>query len=192
MEKLYILLLCCYGYMGTIFAQSPTLLKGTIGTYPVVMQLGSWDDTVASVNYFYESRKKNIELNGSVGKDGLINVVCYNNYEQKFDSKSERLELRKTKNGYAGTWSNTQKTLPVTLYIFSVESIKNPFSRYAYVQELMKDSPLDYARTAGLQFIKDSVSKMNGYYLDWYHEKYSGIPLFQLRKEVMTEAIRKI
>ena len=156
------------------------------------MELTSWDDTVASARYFYETKRKDIELNGIIRKDGLISVVYYNNYEKKFDSRSEKLELKKTKNGYTGTWSTIQKQLPVNLYFFSIDDIKNPFSKYSYVQKMKTESPLDYVRTAGLQFIKDSISKKNGYYLDWYHEKYSGIQLFRLRKENMTEAIKKI
>lgn len=192
MKKIVLTSLFCYCCTITAFAQGTTLLKGKIGAYPVIMELNSFDDTVAYARYFYESKRKDIELNGTIGKDGSIAVVCYNNYEQEFDSKSEKLELKKTKNGYAGTWSTTQKTLPVNLYSFSVDSIKNPFSGYHYVGKLKTESPLDYVRMAGLQFIKDSVDKRNGHYLDWYHEKYSNTQLFRLRKEVMTEALEKI
>lgn len=190
--KKFILVFLCFCCTVIAFAQWPILLKGKIGAYPVVMQLDSFDDTVAFARYFYENKKKDIELNGSMSKDGSITVICYNNYDGNFDKSSEKIQLRKTKNGYTGTWSTTQKTLPVTLSFLSIDSIKNPFSSYASLQQMKTESPLDYVRTAGLLFIKDSTSKKNGYYLDWYHEKYSGISLFRLRKETMTAAIRKI
>jgi len=190
MKKIAGITLFCCGFFIT-HAQNE-ILKGTIGTLPVIMELFTYEDTVASVTYFYENRRKNIELNGKVHKDGSITVVCYNNYDERFNSKSEKLELKKVKDRYTGKWISTKKTLPVNLTLFSIEGIKHPFAQQPDIQKLKKESPLDYVRTAGLQFIKDSTIRKNGFFLDWYHEKYSHIPLFRLRKETMTSSIKKV
>jgi hypothetical protein len=190
MKKLFFL--SAYSlYTLIVLAQGPTLLKGKIGSYPIIMELSSIDDTVANAKYFYESKRKDIELNGSITKDGVIDVVCYNNFEERFDDKSEKLQLKRTIDGYTGTWSTTKKALPVRLYFFSIDTVKNRFAGYANIQMLEKEDPLDYVRTAAFQFVKDSVSRMNGFDLDWYHEKHSGVELFRLRKPNMTEAIIK-
>lgn len=167
------------------------LLKGTIGKIPIVMQLKVFDDTVATARYYYETRKMDIELDGKISKDGSIRMVCYNNYEGSFDGKSERFELKKINGHFKGKWVSLKKTLPVDLAPFSIDSILHPFRNYARVAGLKKENPLDYVRSAGLSFIKDSTTSKAGYYLDWYHEKYSRISFPRLRKETMTEALKK-
>jgi hypothetical protein len=190
MKKLFFFSAYCLCTL-IVLGQGSTLLKGKIGPYTIIMELSSIDDTVAYAKYFYESKRKDIELNGTVANDGVIDVVCYNNFEESFDDKSEKLQLKRTKDGYTGTWSTTKKALPVRLYFFSVDTIRNRFGGYPAIRMLKKESPLDYVRTAAFQFIKDSVTRMNGYDLEWYHEKHSGVELFRLRKPNMTAAIIK-
>jgi hypothetical protein len=190
MKKISSLVFCFFLFLITT-AQTTTLFKGTIGTYPVVLQLTTYD-TSASATYFYENQKKNIELNGSIQKDGTIIVACYDNYDEQLENKSERLELKLQNNRCIGRWKTANKTLPVNLSIIALNKLKTPIDRYVSIQEIKKETPIDYLRMAGLRFIKDSTIKEKDYWLDWYHEKYSGIHLFRLRKQKMTNALAKV
>jgi hypothetical protein len=176
----------------SVSAQTPILLKGTIGSYPIILQLTISDDTSAYVTYFYESKRKNIEMNGKVQKDSSISVVCYNNFDERFTNKSEKIELKKIKDHYTGKWISTRKSFPIDLTPLSLEDINHPFAHDVSIEKLRTESPLDYVRTSGFLLIKNSTTRKNGFFLDWFHEKYSRVKLFRLREKVMTPSINKV
>jgi hypothetical protein len=107
MKKISSLIFCVFLFLITT-AQTTTLFKGTIGMYPIVLQLTTYD-TSASATYYYENQKKNIELNGSIQKDGTIIVACYDNYDEQLENKSEKLELKLQSNRCIGKWKTAKK-----------------------------------------------------------------------------------
>lgn len=192
-KKKIISLLLIFLYLPQINeAQKTTLLKGTIGKYPVIMELDVYGDTAVNLIYFYKNIRKNVNLEGTINKEGSIDAVRFNNYEEKFDSTSEQIELKKVNEKYIGKWTTTKRILPVRLIPFLINKFPNPYKKYSSIKDLVEQTPLDYIRIAGLYFIKDSTTNKSGFYLDWYHERYSHIILFRLRKDSMTQALKRV
>ena len=184
-------LLYCICFCLVMNAQDSQLLKGNLGTHPIVMYITYDLDSAIYIRYFYEHQRRDIELNGTINNKGLITVVCYNNVDERFDSSSEKFELSKVKDGYSGIWISNKRILPVQLQPLIANGIKNPYAGHPGMKPI-RSNPLDYVRTAALGFIKDSTTRKRNFFLDWYHEKYSGISLFRLRKKTMDARINKI
>ncbi len=116
MRFLYTLLLLV---ATTFLAHSKTIvLTGTIGKYPVTMELNT-DDTDCYGRYFYHSALRDIDLAGVFkGSKFRLYVLSPYNDSGKRDT-TERLTLS-PKNGteWSGTWRGTRSALlPVSLHI---------------------------------------------------------------------------
>jgi hypothetical protein len=159
-----------------------TILEGTIGKYPIVMEIRAFDSSLVEVNYFYEKHRKTINLSGKLKREGGISASTMND-ESAAKSDVEKFELRSSGDVYTGLWSLDKKRLPVSLKVISINPLKNPYGELDYVKNERKESPFNYVLISGLLFNKDSVSTSNGYTIDWYTEKHLGIPMIQVRND---------
>lgn len=165
-----------------------TILEGTIGNYPIVMEIRAFDSTLVEINYFYVKHRKTITLSGKLKREGGVSASSMDD-ESAAKADIEKFELRNSGDVYTGLWSLDKKRLPVKLKVISINPLKNPYGELDYVKKQWKESPYNYVLISGLLFNKDSVSKSNGYSIDWYKEKHTGVPMIQVRNDNNDPAI---
>jgi hypothetical protein len=167
----------------TSFAQTASL-EGTIGNIPVIMKLDMAEgDTLFSAEYFYAKQRKIIEL---IGRDKNGTLTLEN------EVLKEKFILKKKEEMYTGTWVNKDKRLAVNLKPIQVNDKKGAYDNLSSVINLKTYDPYKYLLVSGYVFNKDSTTSKNGYYIDWYKEKYTGLQMVQIRNDGTSAAIEKI
>ena len=130
--------------------------QGSIGNYPIYLELEDSDSDPIYASYFYKSHLKNIQLEGRSTETGFI-------FWEKYatESKSnEVFELEKVGDDLVGQWKNKNKILSVKLSPCKVN--------FGSILE------------SHITFLRDSVEKFGDKELVWFTEKYSKIPGFRL------------
>ncbi len=176
-----------------LFAQSSFLLEGTIGTYPVVMNL-NYDDSSCGASYFYKSRKGDIQMNGRADKGSLtLSVLRWNTAARKEDT-AEILHLNKeSATTFSGTWENNKNNhLPVALHTVNLKTTEHPFGGLDYIKSLKIEEPYEYMRTASMRLIKDSVVKKDKYTLEYVHIDNSPVWSFHITEGADKQTTDKI
>lgn len=168
-----LLAVALFATAGNLHAQDKTFaLQGTIGTYPIAMNLSCSDGECYDSRYFYLSTGQDIYMNGAVqGK------------HYKFTAGNEEtFELDETGDGtFSGTWRDKKgKSLPVSLKKINIAAIQSPYDNLGLVDSMKHNDPLSYLRTSLLKFVRDSVSDRKGKQIIWFHEAKSGAPFFRL------------
>jgi hypothetical protein len=167
----------------------PEVLTGKIGAYPVIMELDAGNEEITG-NYFYVKYRKNTALMGLKKSGGIISVATSQRQSDKADA--EVFELTNAGSSYAGSWALDKKRLRVELKPINLEQYKNPYDELEFVKKLKKDNPYHYVLISAFVFSKDSSTSVGGYIVDWYKEKYTHVPMLQLRNDSNNPAIAKI
>jgi hypothetical protein len=168
----------------------PLVLTGKIGASPVIMQLNVVDDSTVEGSYFYVKYRKTIALNGKKNRQGIILTSSFASEQDKPDA--ETIELENAGPEYIGRWSLDKKKLRVELNPIDIEKYRNPYDEMEFVKDLKKENPYQYALMSAFVFNKDSSTVHAGYKIDWYKEKYTMVPMVQLRNDNNSAAITKI
>ncbi|MDR3419452.1 MAG: hypothetical protein P4L83_25010 [Nevskia sp.] len=144
------------------------VLKGTVGTHPVVMQFDASPDG-ATGNYFYVKFKQDIVLQGSAGKDKV---------DLSSESTGDHFVLSRGGDGYTGTFTTAKGVkLPVTLARVAHGSVPEPQPDLAFRQPLS-----DYARLrlADVKFVDGRKETVGKYTIQWYSEPLSKLEMFRV------------
>jgi hypothetical protein len=164
MHRLFISAIAIICYYST--GAQVSLYKGKIGSYPVVMQL-EISDTSVTGNYFYQSYKMTIPLEGSISNTGLITLS--NN------ERTEFFQMKKKNDGFTGSWTNKEKSLRVEFQPISLSGFRNPYIQPGEVTKWKKERPFDFILSAGFRFEKLKTIIVNGIIINVLKEKYTKI-----------------
>ena len=151
------------------------VLRGSVGTHPVVMELGS-DGDDAFGTYFYEKYRQDIPLHGKSSQAGIeLSSAVYDSDQPKAD----RFVLVRDGDGYKGRFSHAgDKALPVELHAVAAGSVSDPLPGLAFEQPL---SDYERLRLAGLRFVPGKQETIGaGYRIQWLSEPLSGISMFHV------------
>ena len=170
------------------------LLEGTIGSYPIVMNL-NYDDSTSSAAYFYKSAKKDMQLTGiTVG----IHIILYAerwNEKIKRNDTSETITLKiEGKGAFFGTWENNKhEKLEVSLKAVEINNVHNPFAALPYVKAQKTEDPYNYMRITAMPVVKDSVVKQGKFTLEYVHVENTGVYSLRIAgNDVVTDKINEI
>ena len=131
--------------------------SGTIDKYQIFLEIENpFSDTILRANYFYNDHLKNIQLEGEVS-DSII-TLRKKTYTK--GDKQETFQLKIIDKTLIGNWISDNKSLEVKL--------------------TSTDKDLELIKQVKLEFIRDSVQKINNKELVWLKEKYSKISMFRL------------
>jgi hypothetical protein len=167
------------------------VLTGKIGAYPVIMELNVHDDSMVEANYFYVKYRKNTSLSGQKNNGDAISMTSFfRNESDKPDA--EKIELVNMGSTYTGSWSLDKKKLRIELQPIDMEKYKSPYDELEFVKKLKKDNPYQYALISAFVFNKDSSFSIAGYKVDRYKEKYTHVPMVQLRNDTNDPAIARV
>ncbi len=180
MKRSIILLLLVLGY--GIAKAGELLLEGTIGTYPIVINLNI-DNSSTWGSYFYKSTCSDIVLEGQNSGDNVTLKVSRTNNKTKETEVAETFRLKQGANkSWTGTWTDKKgKQLKVSLSPVNINTIKNPFGYLPEVADLKMKMPYEYMRTACIKIVYDGATVKNGKYtLKYYHLKNTKVKLFEV------------
>jgi len=165
-------------------------LQGTIGKYPVVMNISTDDDGTCNAKYFYTSALHDIYL------EGKATNTTFSFSAETYDASgkstgTERFSLTEgAKHNFTGTWkSGKGKVLPVALHPAVAGAAKNPFLKYSAVHEA---DDYDLLRSAEMKIIKDSTGKRGPYTLSYIHIAHSQVGIMQFTTGPDMPALNKI
>ncbi len=150
------------------------LLRGTVGKYPVVMQLDT-DGNSLSGDYFYEKHKQGIPLHGSLEQQ------TYTLKSGVFDmdgAKTDQFALSKIDGGFRGSFKTDQgPVLPVELHVVDPGSVADPRPDL----QLKTRSAYEKLQLTGLKFVDGKKETVDGkYQIQWFKESLSGISMFHV------------
>ena len=154
------------------------LLRGTVGKYPVVIQLDSDGKTLFG-DYFYEKHKQGIPLHGSVEQQ------TYQLKSGVFDmdgAKTDQFTLSKVDGGFFKGTFTTDKgpVLPVELHAVDPGSVADPRPDL-HLHLLESRSAYEKLQLTDLKFIAGKKETVGGkYQIQWYRESLSGISMFHV------------
>ena len=194
MKKLGITLLLYLAIAFNSNGQNSFVLEGTIGKYPVIMQMNSFNGNWSAV-YFYKKFRHDIELEGQISGADTINLRK-DIYESKSGKEilSEMFTLHRVSNSniFTGIWKNRKGvTLPVNLK--PIDSTKYDFSVLPDITVSDREEDLfTKVRLSELTIIKDSVTQYEKYSMQWIHETGTGIQSFILLNGFEKEQLKKI
>jgi hypothetical protein len=190
MHKLILFILSVSNCLFAAAQNQDVLLQGKIGNYPINAELTVYDDTVCNIRYYYISQKKDIYLEGILQTNGIIKMNT-RQFSPIIETE-ESMILKRTADGFSGTWSGGGKRLALSLKKISIDTYKNPFGNLPAIRKMKKENPYNYMKLADLVFIKDSISKTGRPTIQWIHEKYSGIPFIRLHAGYSKAVLQKI
>ncbi len=151
------------------------VLRGSIGSYPVVMELDA-DGDEAFGTYFYEKYRQDIPLRGKSTQAGIaLSSAAYDDDE----ARADHFVLVADGDGFKGRFVHGKgKPLPVELHPVAPGSVPDPRP------DLALHAPLpDYERLrlAGLRFLPGKEETVGGKYrIQWLTEPLSGIAMFHV------------
>ncbi|MEV8518712.1 hypothetical protein ABZR86_02830 [Dyella marensis] len=151
------------------------LLRGTVGKYPVVMQLDESDGDVSGT-YFYEKYKQDIPLRGAPDKQGYkLSSAAYDSDQ----AKSDRFLLTRTGDGFKGTFTSGKgASLPVELHAVAAGSVPAPRPDLKFARPLADYEKL---RLADLHFVPGKQETVGGkYQIQWFSEPLSKVSMFHV------------
>ncbi len=151
------------------------LLRGTVGPYPVVMELDADADSAFGA-YFYEKYRQDIPLRGEPEAKGYrLSSAAYGSDEDTAD----RFVLVRDGDGFKGSFVHGKgKALPVELRAVAPGSIPDPRPDLAFEPALTDYEKL---RMTGIRFVPGKEETVEGgYRIRWYAEPLSGISLFRV------------
>ncbi|GAA0697435.1 hypothetical protein ISN75_12445 [Dyella marensis] len=158
----------------TLHAES-RLLRGTVGKYPIVMQLDESDGTVSGT-YFYEKFKQDIPLRGEPARQGYkLSSAAYDTDE----AKSDHFLLTKAGDGFKGSFSAGKgASLPVELHDVAAGSVHEPRPDLKFERAL---SDYEKLRLADLRFVPGKKETVGGkYQIQWFSEPLSKLAMFHV------------
>lgn len=147
------------------------LLRGTIGKFPVVVKVNTWEETT-HIDYFYSNSLKDISLDGGAPGDKIT---------LQTNDSSETWQIHKNANGsWTGIWTNNKGIhYPIDLQSANIDTIRHPLIRLPSVQQAKKEDGYEYIRSSLLQVIKEGApTKQSGYELQYYKIKNTNVRLF--------------
>lgn len=150
--KLPILILSLITYLSS-FAQS---YKGTIGKFPIYLNIEHFSDEDIEASYFYTNQLKNIKLKAEITPNGYKLYLKYSKPEEK----KELFILENKENKLVGEWINEETTLPVVL-----NNVKVDFESF---------------KQKKLKLVRGKTQKFENLEIVWFKEKYSNVELFRL------------
>lgn len=151
------------------------LLRGTVGQYPVVMELDTEGDSVSGT-YFYERYRQDIPLRGEPEAKGYrLSSAAYDGDEDEAD----HFVLVRDSDGFKGSFVHGKGgALPVELRAVAPGSIPDPRPDLAFEPALTDYEKL---RITGVRFVPGKEETVEGKYrIRWYSEPLSGISLFRV------------
>jgi len=151
------------------------LLRGTIGSYPVVLELNTYDDRMDGT-YFYERYRQDIPLRGESTEEGYR--LSSPRYDDDKD-KADYFVLSRNGDSFSGSFRHGKgRMLPVELTLVAPGN----------VPELRPDIPFerplsDYERLrlANIRLVPGKEETTgNGYRIRWVSEPLSGVSMFHV------------
>ena len=152
-------------------------LQGTIGKYPVVLNISTDDDGTCKAKYFYLSSLHDIYLKGTGGKMTFtFSVAAYDDRGKSTGTESFSL-VKDSKGNFSGAWKKgKEKVLPVSLHPAVLPAQRNPYINYSSVKDA---DTYDLLRTAEMKIIKDSTARHGAYTLSYIHIAHSKVGIMQ-------------
>ncbi len=145
------------------------LLEGTVGPYPIIMNLSTDGESCGAV-YFYQSSLHDIHLSGKVSGNKLTLYCNSYNKNLKRNDTSETITLDVNGNSASGSWlSNEGKKLDVTLHSVNLATVVNPFAKLPYVIGQKAEDTYNYMRIASMKLKGDSLVKVGNITLEYVH-----------------------
>lgn len=151
------------------------LLRGTVGKYPVVMELDT-NDNSASGSYFYEKYKQDISLRGDIGGQAYhLTSAIYDSD----DETADRFELTRIQDAWKGTFmSGGGKALPVELHVVQPGSVPDPGP---VLHSTRPFNDYEKLRLSGLTFVPGKKEVVGGKYtIQWFAEPRSKFSMFHI------------
>lgn len=151
------------------------LLRGSVGKYPVVMQLDDSDGD-AYGTYFYDKYKQDIELRGK--REGQVYRLSSSMSDSQ-EKNSDRFVLTLDADGAKGTFTGPKgNTLPVQLQRVAKNSVAAPRAGIAFKRPL---DDYEKLRLAGLSFVPGKQETVQGKYaIQWITEPRSKVAMFHV------------
>jgi len=140
--------------------------EGSVGSTPIVMSLDRSDDSVSG-NYFYRSKRLDINLFGDVKKDVL---------QLESNVTHDKITLKPEGSGYAGSLTTEKgKTFPVQLHLIGPDAAKD------LPPDLPEGTDLyGKMRFSGLALKPQKEETIGERGIRWYVEPSSGVRLFRV------------
>lgn len=151
------------------------VLRGSIGPYPVVMELDAEGDD-AFGTYFYDKYRQDIPLRGKSTEARIeLSSAAYEDDE----AKADHFVLVVAGDGYKGRFAHGKdKPLQVELHAVAPGSVPDPRPDLGFKQPL---SEYERLRLAGLRFVPGKQETIGGRYrIQWLVEPLSGIAMFHV------------
>ncbi|NDW09617.1 hypothetical protein [Dysgonomonas sp. 520] len=163
-------------------------LEGTIGKYPIFMQLETYDDGDIRGTYYYKSSLKDIVVSGRL-KAGVYKMTV----ESEYDKVSETFTLRRSGNNFTGTWVNDKKkSLAVSLKPLNAAPYKSLYDHLPIMQNMREEDPYSYVRMSFVALKRDTVEVKNGKSIVWFTEKHCDMPFFRLGNGFSKDQLSKV
>jgi hypothetical protein len=171
--------------------QDRFVLEGTIGQFPVVMQV---DDNW--VYYFYKSKRKGIQLNKIVNANGRMVLVRKDEDASGKETIFEKIDIQRTANRslneWKGSWSD-KKGIQLKVYLKKIDTTKYAFQNIPDLDFSSNEERIySKARLYGLFFVADSVTRTGKYEIEWRHEPVSKVQSIRVRSGFPTSLLGKI
>ncbi len=153
------------------------LLEGTIGKYPVVVNLHvDYIAKTADATYFYRSTGNDIALGGQQAGDSII-LRSKGGQNTVTGVVTEELSLKQKKyDVWVGIWRNSKGRQYIVSLKKANTNISHPYSSLPVVAHFKWDNQFEYLRTARLRLAYDSGFHQAGNYkIQGYHLKNSDL-----------------
>lgn len=177
-NKLYPVLFCLF-FSNQSFGQTPRSYSGTIGKYPIYLQI-KVKDGKASGYYFYKNKLIDISLSGTY-QGGLVTLKATDEFGNAV-TDPETLTFKWSNKILSGTWLQKGKSLPLKLSPLSAKETSSPKCLNTH---LKKSNPITNDLTKvkiGLFKLKevDSTRTINGIKIRFFKELNTEIELFRI------------
>ena len=165
-------------------------LQGTIGKYPVVMNISTDDDGNCKAKYFYLSSLHDIYLRGTGGKMTFtFSAPTYDDKGKSTGTESFSL-IEDSKGNFSGAWKRGKgKVLPVSLHPATIISLNSTYERLDAIKEA---DNYDRLKAAEMKIIQDSIVQKGAYSVRFIHIAPTKTAFIQLENGPDTLMLRKI
>ncbi len=149
------------------------LLRGTVGKYPIVMELDEADGNAWGA-YFYQKHKQDIPLQGERGPEGFRLSSAVHDSDN-----ADHFVLARNGDGFKGTFTHGKGTpLAVDLHAVAPDTVPDPRPGLEFRQPLPGYERL---RLAGIERVSEKKETVGGkYQIQWYTEPRSRVTMFHV------------
>ncbi|MBV4357404.1 hypothetical protein [Pinibacter aurantiacus] len=179
MRKIVVFLFVAVLVTTTVKAQI-VLLDGVVSKYPILMALDTSDRTILNGVYYYKKTKQDIELTGSISKNGSIELTS--------DDTEDKFSLTRKGSVWQGTFRSAKGVkLPVTLKV-----IKDSLNKTGAAKTSDPSEILETYKFADIKLVPGKLEIIdNKFVIQWYTEATTKITTFRIVKGYPDDVIQK-